>query len=86
MHLGFLGQRVRSVRDDGCPLRHAIAFHLKKLPKEHLLKSLLPLYVAKTASFILEVDPMQQHEAEAEIEKLCMEFENSKDYLLTCWK
>ena len=65
---------------------YAIAFHLKKLPKEHLLKSLVPLYVAKTASFILEVDPMQQHEAEAEIEKLCMEFENSKDYLLTCWK
>jgi hypothetical protein len=65
---------------------YAIAFHMKKLPKEHLLKSLVPLYVAKTASFILEVDPMQQHEAEAEIEKLCMEFENSKDYLLTCWK
>ena len=65
---------------------YAIAFHLKILPKEHLLKSLVPLYVAKTASFILEVDPMQQHEAEAEIEKLCMEFENGKDYLLTCWK
>ena len=66
--------------------RNAIAFHLGRLPKEHLLKSLVPLYVGKTASFILEVDPMQQDEAEAEIEKLCMEFESSKDYLLTSWK
>lgn len=65
---------------------YAIAFHLKKLPREHLIKSLLPLYIGKTASFVLEVDPMTQHEAEAEIEKLCMEFENGKDYLLTCWK
>jgi glycosyltransferase involved in cell wall biosynthesis len=65
---------------------YAIAFHLKKLPREHLIKSLLPLYVGKTASFVLEVDPMTQHEAEAEIEKLCLEFENGKDYLLTCWK
>jgi len=65
---------------------YAIAFHLGRLPKEHLLKSLVPLYVGKTASFILEVDPMQQDEAEAEIEKLCMEFESSKDYLLTSWK
>jgi hypothetical protein len=65
---------------------YAIAFHLKKLPAEHLIKSLLPLYVGKTASFVLGVGMLQQHEAEAEIEKLCMEFENGKDYLLTCWK
>lgn len=65
---------------------YALAFHLKKLPREHLIKSLLPLYIGKTAAFVLEVDPMTQHEAEAEIEKLCMEFENGKDYLLTCWK
>ena len=65
---------------------YAIAFHLKKLPKEHLVKSLKPLYVGKTASFVLEVGPLGQHEAEAEIEKLCIEFESGKDYLLTSWK
>lgn len=65
---------------------YAIAFHLKKLPKEHLVKSLMPLYVGKTASFVLEVGPVGQHEAEAEIEELCMEFENRKDYLLTSWR
>lgn len=65
---------------------YAIAFHMKKLPKEHLIKSLMPLYVGKTASFILAAQDMEGHEAEAEIEKLCMEFESNKDYLVTSWK
>jgi glycosyltransferase involved in cell wall biosynthesis len=65
---------------------YAIAYHKKKLPAEHLIKSLTPLYLGKTASFILEAEQMGQHEAEAEIEKLCMEFENSKDYLVKNWK
>ncbi|PWB58467.1 MAG: glycosyl transferase family 2 [Nitrosomonadales bacterium] len=65
---------------------YAIAFHQKKLPAEHLIKSLTPLYIGKTASFILAAKDMEGHEAEAEIEKLCMEFENSKDYLVTSWK
>lgn len=65
---------------------YAIAFHQKKLPAEHLIKSLTPLYLGKTASFILAAKDMEGHEAEAEIEKLCMEFENNKDYLVTSWK
>jgi glycosyltransferase involved in cell wall biosynthesis len=64
---------------------YAIAFHQRRLPMEHLIKSLLPLYVGKTASFVLEVAPMEQHEAEAEIEKMCLEFESGKDYLLSQW-
>jgi len=65
---------------------YAIAFHQKKLPSEHLIKSLTPLYLGKTASFILAAKDMEGPEAEAEIEKLCMEFENNKDYLVTSWK
>ena len=65
---------------------YAIAFHQKKLPIEHLIKSLTPLYLGKTASFILAAKDMEGHEAEAEIEKLCLEFENNKDYLVTSWK
>ncbi len=65
---------------------YAIAYHKKKLPAEHLIKSLTPLYLGKTASFIIEAEQMGQRDAEAEIEKLCMEFENSKDYLVNNWK
>jgi glycosyltransferase involved in cell wall biosynthesis len=65
---------------------YAIAFHRRKMPAEHLIKSLTPLYIGKTASFVMEVQDMGQDEAEAEIENLCMEFENQKDYLVTSWK
>jgi glycosyltransferase involved in cell wall biosynthesis len=65
---------------------YAIACHQQKLPAAHLIKSLTPLYLGKTASFILEAEHMDAHEAEAEIEKLCLEFESSKNYLVTNWK
>ncbi len=65
---------------------YALAFHNGKLPAEHLIKSMTPLYVGKTASFILAAQDMGQPEAEAEIERLCMEFENQKEYLVRNWK
>lgn len=65
---------------------YALAFHQRKLSAEHLIKSLTPLYIGKTASFILAAEHMEGTEAEAEIEKLCMEFESNKDYLVTNWK
>jgi glucosylglycerate synthase len=65
---------------------YAIAFHRKKLPVEHLIKSLTPLYLGRTASFILEVEPRDQAGAEREIENLCAAFEHNKDYLIANWK
>jgi glycosyltransferase involved in cell wall biosynthesis len=65
---------------------YAISYHQKKLPAQHLIKSLTPLYLAKTASFILEVEQGGQAEAEAAIENLCREFEDAKAYLATSWK
>ena len=65
---------------------YALAFHKRNLPVEHLIKSMTPLYIGKTASFILEAKDMGQTEADAEIEKLCLEFEKRKDYLVTNWK
>lgn len=63
----------------------ALAFHTHKLPAEHLIKSMVPLYIGKTAAFILLAKDMSQQEAEAEIEKLCLEFENNKAYLCSNW-
>jgi glycosyltransferase involved in cell wall biosynthesis len=65
---------------------YALAFHNKKMPVEQLIKSMTPLYVGKTVSFILQAKDMGQQDAEDEIEKLCIEFENSKDYLANNWK
>ncbi len=64
---------------------YALAYHKRKLPREHLLKSLTPLYLGKTASFITEVRDKSQSEAESEIEKLCLEFEENKDHLINNW-
>ena len=64
----------------------ALAYHTKKLPREQLLKSLTPLYLGKTASFIMETENSGQDEAEVLIEELCREFENEKEYLITSWK
>ncbi|MDA8100890.1 MAG: glycosyl transferase family 2 [Nitrospiraceae bacterium] len=65
---------------------YAIAYHRKQLSAEHLLKSLTPLYLGKTASFILEAESLGQEDAEALIEKLCSEFERAKDYLIARWQ
>ncbi|MDH4162640.1 MAG: glycosyltransferase [Nitrospirota bacterium] len=65
---------------------YALAFHHKKLPAEHLIKSLTPLYLGRTASFVLEMRDADQAGAEAEIERLCEEFEKNKVHLQNNWK
>jgi hypothetical protein len=65
---------------------YALAYHKKKLSREHLLKSLTPLYLGKTASFVLETEKGGQDEAEALIENLCREFETGKDHIISSWK
>jgi glycosyltransferase involved in cell wall biosynthesis len=63
----------------------AIAAHKKMLNKEHLLKSLTPLYLGKVASFVAETWESSASEVEEKIERLCKSFEHEKDYLLTNW-
>ncbi len=65
---------------------YALAYHKKKLPAQHLLKSLTPLYLGKTASFVMAMRDRGQQDAEAEIEKLCLEFEQGKDHLINNWR
>ncbi len=63
----------------------AIAFHKKVMNKEHLLKSLTPLYIGKIASFVREVWDSTATEVEEKIEKLCLTFEKKKSFLLKNW-
>ncbi len=63
----------------------ATAFHQRKLDREHLLQSLVPLYLGRTASFILEVRESAAHEVEERIERLCQVFETEKPYLIDLW-
>lgn len=63
----------------------AIAAHHKILNKEHLLKSLTPLYLGKVASFVIETWECNAIEVEEKINKLCTSFENEKSFLLDNW-
>lgn len=63
----------------------AVAAHRKVLNREHLLKSLTPLYLGRTASFILSVERSDAQEVEEEIERLCLSFEEEKGFLLETW-
>jgi len=63
----------------------AAAWHARKLDREHLLQSLVPLYLGRTASFVLEVRESSAREVEQRIEQLCEVFEGEKPYLEELW-
>jgi glycosyltransferase involved in cell wall biosynthesis len=63
----------------------ALAAHRRVMNKEHLLKSLTPLYIGRTASFVLETWESGADEVEEKIERLCGVFEVKKKFLLDNW-
>lgn len=62
-----------------------LAYHHKKMTTEHLLKSLIPLYYGRTASFFFETMEMSDEEAEEVVEDVAAEYERLKGRLLTRW-
>ncbi|CAG1064536.1 Glucosylglycerate synthase [uncultured bacterium] len=71
---------VRSVYDS------LLAYHHRKMPAEHLLGSLIPLYYGRTASFFLETAEMGDDEAEGVVEEVAAEYEKHKGYLTSNWQ
>ncbi|MFO0752216.1 MAG: glycosyltransferase [Thermodesulfovibrionales bacterium] len=65
--------------------RFALAAHRKVINKEHLLKSLTPLYIGRTASFVLETRESGVADVEGRIERLCSVFEGKKKFLAGEW-
>jgi hypothetical protein len=49
------------------------------------LKSLTPLYIGRTASFVMETWESNAAEVEEKIEQLCVSFEKEKDFLVKNW-
>jgi glucosylglycerate synthase len=64
----------------------AASYHRRVMPREHLLKALTPLYLGRTAAFVLETQGLTSAEAEARVEVLCQAFEKEKRYLIERWK
>ncbi|MEW6417658.1 MAG: glycosyltransferase [Nitrospirota bacterium] len=63
----------------------ALATHRQVLNREHLLKSLTPLYLGRVASFVIETWESSAEKVEEKNEQLGMTFEEKKDYLVNQW-
>jgi glycosyltransferase involved in cell wall biosynthesis len=64
----------------------ATAFHKGSVHREHLLKSMIPLYLGRVASFVKENQESPAREVEVKIESLCKVFEEMKSYLIERWE
>ena len=64
----------------------ALAYHDQVLHREHVLKSLTPLYLGQTASFVLDTQHGGTERMEAAVESLCQRFEAMKPYLTGRWR
>lgn len=63
----------------------ALAYHQGSVHREHLLKSMIPLYLGRVASFVKDHQTSSAEEVEKEIESLCRAFEEMKPYLIEHW-
>jgi glycosyltransferase involved in cell wall biosynthesis len=63
----------------------AVSYHRRIMPWEHLLKALTPLYLGRTATFVLETQALTSGEAEGRVEALCAAFEQRKPHLVERW-
>jgi glycosyltransferase involved in cell wall biosynthesis len=63
----------------------AIAYYKGSVHREHLLKSMIPLYLGRVASFVRENQDSSAREVEEKIEHLCEVFEEMKPYLIERW-
>ncbi len=63
----------------------AIAYHQGMVHREHLIKSMIPLYLGKVASFVRDNMESSSNEVESKIESLCQTFEELKPDLIERW-
>ncbi|HET7293707.1 MAG TPA: glycosyl transferase family 2 [Vicinamibacteria bacterium] len=63
----------------------AVAYHQRVLPGDQLLGSMVPLYLGRTASFVLETAECGSDEAEAMVKALGEEYLRQKADLLRRW-
>ena len=64
----------------------AVGYHEKVIHREHLLKSLMPLYLGRTASVVLETKGGGPELVQDLVEHGCQTFEVMKPYLIDRWR
>jgi glycosyltransferase involved in cell wall biosynthesis len=64
----------------------ALSFHRRIWTIDQLMKSMIPLYMGRTASFVIEHKNSSAAEVEKKIENLCGEYEKLKTLLIEFWE
>lgn len=64
----------------------ALAYHEKVLHRDHVLKSLTPLYLGRMASLVLETRDGKPEDVEESIDRLCDTFARLKPSLVERWR
>lgn len=64
----------------------ALGHRLRTISRDHLLRSLTPLYLGAIASYALEMESAGIAEIEAQSERVCRAFEAVKPYLVSRWR
>jgi hypothetical protein len=64
----------------------ALGFRLRVLARDHLLQSLVPLYLGWLASFVLQVRDRPHEVVHETVERLGAAFEAQKGYLIARWR
>lgn len=63
----------------------AVAYHRRVMPGQQLLRSLVPLYLGRTASFVLRTSESDAQQVERTIRDLANEYVTQKPYLHRRW-
>ena len=64
----------------------ALGHHLRIISRDHLLRSLTPLYLGWIASYALETQTAALPEVDSRIERLSKAYEDNKSYLVSRWR
>ncbi len=64
----------------------ALGHHYSVVHRDHLLRSLVPLYLGRTAAFVLATRNRDAHASEAHLETQAVAFERQKPYLVERWR
>jgi hypothetical protein len=64
----------------------AVGYHMRVIPRDHLLGALAPLYLGWLASFVLQTEQASSEDAENRLEQLCVAYEAQKSYLISRWR
>ena len=64
----------------------ALGYAFRAMPRDHLLRSLTPLYDGWLASFVLQTSAASTQQVDERVEQLCLTFEAEKRHLISRWR